>query len=63
MLSALSITNSRASRHWVVERTFSWFGQNRRRAKGCENLAELWPPSRPSHPPSLPSGGLPGRSS
>ena len=27
-------------RHWVVERTFSWFGQNRRLAKDYENLAE-----------------------
>jgi transposase len=26
-------------RHWVVERTFSWFGRNRRLAKDCENLA------------------------
>ena len=50
-------------RHWVVERTFSWFGQNRRLAKDYENLAELWPPSRPSPPSGLPTGGLPGRSS
>ena len=27
-------------RRWVVERTFSWFGRNRRRAKDFENLAE-----------------------
>ena len=27
-------------RRWVVERTFSWFGRNRRLAKDCENLAE-----------------------
>jgi transposase len=27
-------------RSWVVERTFSWFGRNRRLAKDCENLAE-----------------------
>jgi transposase len=27
-------------RRWVVERTFSWFGRNRRLAKGFENLAE-----------------------
>jgi transposase len=26
-------------RHWVVERTFSWFGRNRRLAKDYENLA------------------------
>jgi transposase len=25
---------------WVVERTFSWFGRNRRRARDFENLAE-----------------------
>ena len=25
---------------WVVERTFSWFGRNRRLAKDYENLAE-----------------------
>jgi transposase len=28
------------SRRWVVERTFSWFGRNRRQAKDFENLAE-----------------------
>ncbi len=28
------------SRRWVVERTFSWFGRNRRLAKDWENLAE-----------------------
>jgi transposase len=27
-------------RRWVVERTFSWFGRNRRLAKDWENLAE-----------------------
>ena len=27
-------------RRWVVERTFSWFGRNRRRAKDFENLAD-----------------------
>jgi transposase len=27
-------------RRWVVERTFSWFGCNRRLAKNFENLAE-----------------------
>jgi putative transposase len=27
-------------RRWVVERTFSWFGWNRRLAKDFENLAE-----------------------
>ena len=28
-----------APRRWVVERTFSWFGRNRRLAKDWENLA------------------------
>jgi len=27
-------------RRWVVQRTFSWFGRNRRPAKDFENLAE-----------------------
>ena len=27
-------------RRWVVQRTFSWFGRNRRLAKDFENLAE-----------------------
>ena len=27
-------------RRWVVERTFSWFGRNRRIAKDYENLTE-----------------------
>jgi transposase len=27
-------------RRWVVERTFSWFGRNRRLAKDYENLSE-----------------------
>ena len=27
-------------RRWVDERTFSWFGRNRRLAKDFENLAE-----------------------
>jgi putative transposase len=27
-------------RRWVVERTFSWFGRNRRLAMDFENLAE-----------------------
>src|SRR6202140_5629522 len=30
----------RLPRRWVVERTFSWFGRNRRLAKDFENLAE-----------------------
>ena len=28
-------------RRWVVERTFSWFGRNRRLAKDYENLADI----------------------
>ena len=28
------------TRRWVVERTFSWFGRNRRLAKDYENLAD-----------------------
>ena len=27
-------------RRWVVERTFSWFGRNRRRAKDFKNLVK-----------------------
>jgi len=46
-------------RRWVVERTFSWFGRNRRLAK--ETLPKPWPPSLPSPPSSWPSGGSPGR--
>ena len=45
-------------RRWVIERTFSWFGRNRRLAKDFEHLASL------SSPPSnWPSGGLPERRS
>ena len=29
-------------RRWLVERTFSWFGRNRRLAKDFENLAETF---------------------
>ena len=47
-------------RGWVVERTFSWFGRNRRLAKDFENLAEIWSPSSPSPPSSWRSGGLLG---
>ena len=41
-------------RRWVVERTFSWFGRNRRLAKDYENLAEPSPPSSPSPHPHRP---------
>jgi transposase len=50
-------------RRWVVERTFSWFGRNRRLAKDFEILPKPWAPSLPSPPSSLPSGGLPRRRS
>src|SRR6516165_8478222 len=48
-------------RRWVVERTFSSFGRNRRLAKDLENLAKPSPPSSPSLLSSSPSGGLHGR--
>jgi hypothetical protein len=44
-------------RRRVVERTFSWFGRNRRL------VPKPWVPSLPSPPFSLLSGGLPGRRS
>jgi hypothetical protein len=50
-------------RRWVVERTFSWFGRNRRLAKDFENLAKTLGALLPSPPFSLLSGGLPGRRS
>jgi hypothetical protein len=36
-------------RRWVVERTFSWFGRNRRLAKDYENLADTNPRRYPVH--------------
>jgi len=48
-------------RRWVVERTFSWFGRNRRLAKDFENLTETLATFVPSPPSSWPSGGSPGR--
>ena len=50
-------------RRWVVERTFSWFGRNRVSPRTSRTLPKPWPPSLPSPPSSLPSGGLPGRRS
>jgi transposase len=50
-------------RRWVVERTFSWFGRNRRPAKDFENLAETLTTLSPLPPSNSPSGGLPGRKS
>ncbi|HEX4615761.1 MAG TPA: transposase [Stellaceae bacterium] len=32
-------------RRWVVERTFSWFGRNRRLPRISRTLPKLWPPS------------------
>jgi transposase len=37
-------------RRWVVERTFSWFGRNRRLAKDFENLAVTDPRLNPACP-------------
>jgi transposase len=48
-------------RRWVVERTFSWFGRNRRLAKDFETPPRPWLPSSPSPLSSSPSGGSPGR--
>ena len=39
-------------RRWVVERTFSWFGRNRRLAKDFENLAETLVTFVTSPPPA-----------
>jgi transposase len=46
-----------------VERTFSWFGRNRRPAKNFENLAETLTTCVALAHPAVPSGGLPGRRS
>ncbi len=43
-------------RRWLVERTFSWFGRNRRLAKDFGNLAET--PATFATPASIRSGGL-----
>ena len=42
-------------RRWVVERTFSWFGRNRRLAKISRTLPKPWPPWLPSPPSNWPS--------
>jgi len=47
-------------RRWVVERTFSWFGRNRRLAKDFENLAETLATFVTLASIHLPSGGLTG---
>ena len=47
-------------RRWVVERTFSWFGRNRRLAKDFENLAETLATFVTFASISLPLGGSPG---
>jgi hypothetical protein len=46
-------------RSWVVERTFSWFGRNRRLAKDFENLTETVATFVTIASIQLPSGGLP----
>jgi len=47
-------------RRWVVERTFSWFGRNRRLTKDFENLVDILTTFVTLAPPSsLPCGGLP----
>jgi hypothetical protein len=50
-------------RRRVVERTFSWFGRNRRLARDFENLAETLGAFVALASISLLSGGLPGRRS
>jgi hypothetical protein len=49
-------------RHRVVERTFSWFGRDRRLAKGFKDLAETLPTFITLPLSSWPSGGLFGSS-
>ena len=48
-------------RRWVVERTFYWFGRNRRLAKDFENLPETLATRVTLASIQLLSGGLPGR--
>src|SRR3954452_24426368 len=48
-------------RRWVVERTFSWFGRNRRLAKDFENLAETMATLRePRFDPARPQADCQG---
>src|SRR6267142_3566649 len=47
-------------RRWVVERTFSWFGRNRRLAKDFETLPKPWPPSYPRLHPASPQAACQG---
>ncbi len=49
-------------RRWVVERTFSWFGRNRRLAKDYENSPIPSPPSSPSQRSNARSDASQGRS-
>jgi transposase len=48
-------------RRWVVERTFSWFGRNRRLAKDFENLVPTLQTFVTSPPSNSLCGGLVGR--
>jgi hypothetical protein len=50
-------------RRWLVERTFSWFGGNRRLVKDFENFAETLGAFVALASIQLASGGLPGRRS
>ena len=43
-------------RRWVVERTFSWFGRNRRLAKDFESLAQTLATFATLAPSNSPSG-------
>src|SRR3989442_10526084 len=47
-------------RRWVVERTFSWFGRNRRLARTSRISPKPWPPSLPSPASNSLSGVSPG---
>ena len=47
-------------RRWVVERTFSWFGRNRRLAKDFENLTETLAIRYPRIHPASPQAARQG---